>query len=730
MNLFERQRPEAQYIPELRDRLGERIITKKLEKDMEELEMQPSAKSTLRKKHCKHLKSLFHDVVDENELRVKHEVNKKLVIDDYIAQSTIGENEKEAAIETFSTELDEDFDAVLAIYKFEKKDINSENKKAIESAKFFYVKEMDKHFVERQFIIPKELQDIHEKYSSLAHDRLKEELSVKREISRISEQLNQIIENIYEQYKSQNLMNVPIKQAIGIDLGTTYSCVGVMNRGKVHIISNKHGTTTTPSYVSFTKDAEVIVGTPAKDIAFENPYFTIFDVKRMIGRNYSDENIQKDLKLWPFEVKNINNLLKIKCNKEGTFLYPEEISAKILKKLKEEAEDYLEYEVKNAVITVPAYFNDAQRRATKDAGALAGLSVLQILNEPTAAAIAYSHQIKDNFRKNVLIYDLGGGTFDVAFVVIDNMDIDVRAVNGDTHLGGNDFDQRLLSHFYKKYEDKFGEETDEKDLKRALARLRIHCERKKWVLSEVSSTTIAIDVLLNDWDFHEVFNQSEFENLCMDLFEKTIEIVDKTLKCAKIDKSEIDDIVLIGGSTYIPFIRKLLRDYFDGKPLNKEIKPDEAVAYGATIQAALLNGEKLIDSNHAVVRDVSPYSLGIEVIDESMSVIIPRNSKIPVVLSKKFCTTEDNQTSVLIEVFEGEEEVAQQNSFLGEFFIEGLPKKPAGEVEVDVTMEIDKEGILHVKGETSDKSENITIRDHRGRIPPEELKMLINRVHK
>jgi L1 cell adhesion molecule like protein len=729
VNLFER-RPEAQYMPELINKIVEGIMTNELNKKIKESEVQPSAKSTLRKKHSNHLKSFFHDVADENELRVKHEVNKKLVINDYIAQSTIEDKEKEAAIETLDTELDEDFETVLALYKIDKKDINSENNKALESAKYFYVKEMNKHFVQKQFIITKELQDIHEKYSSLAHDKLKEELSVKREIPRISEQLNQTIENIYEQYKSQNLMNIPVKKAIGIDLGTTYSCVGVMNRGKVHIISNKYGTTTTPSYVSFTEDAEVIVGNPAKEAAHENPVFTIFDVKRMIGRNYHDHNIQNDLKLWPFEVKSINNLLKVKCNKEGNFLYPEEISAKILKKLKEEAEDYLEYEVKNAVITVPAYFNDAQRQATKDAGELAGLNVLQILNEPTAAAIAYNHQIKDDFRKNVLIYDLGGGTFDVAIVVIDKMDIDVRAVNGDTHLGGNDFDQRLLNHFYKKYEDKFGEVTDKKELKRALARLRIYSEKKKWDLSVASSTTFTIDVLLNDWDFHEVFNQCEFENLCMDLFEKTIEIVDKTLKFAKIDKSEIDDIVLIGGSTYIPFIRNLLREYFDGKTLNKEIKPDEAVAYGATIQAALLNGEEFIDSNLAAVHDVSPYSLGIEVIDKSMSVIIPRNSKIPVVLTKRFHTSKDNQTSVLIEVYEGEEEVAKQNKLLGKFVIEGLPKKPAGEVEVDVTMEIDKEGILRVKGETSDKSENITILSHRGRIPPEELKMLINRAHK
>jgi molecular chaperone DnaK (HSP70) len=430
--------------------------------------------------------------------------------------------------------------------------------------------------------------------------------------------------------------------------------------------------------------------------------------------------------LWPFDVVNVNDSLKIQLyNKEKTTLYPEQISAEILRKLKKVAEDYLNYEVENAVITVPAYFNDAQRQATKDAGNLAGLNVLQILNEPTAAAIAYSHQIKDDFRKNILVYDLGGGTFDVAVVVIDKGDIDVRAVGGDTHLGGVDFDQRILSHFYRKYQEHFRKVTDTDALKRALSRLKTQCEQKKWNLSTANSAIISLPFLLPDWDFKEVIEKSNFENLCIDLFEKTIKIVDETLKSAKMSKIDINEIILIGGSTKIPKIQELLKEYFNGKALNKEIKPEEAVAYGATVQAALLNGENFENFIPVAPHDVSPFSLGIEVQDKSMAVIIPNNSKLPIEKTQRFLTAEDNQTFVQIQIFEGENfEIAKLNRLLGSFVIDGLPKKPSGQVHVDVTFRIDEEGILQVKGETSEKSANLTIQDYRGRIPPDEFEAL------
>ncbi len=375
----------------------------------------------------------------------------------------------------------------------------------------------------------------------------------------------------------------------------------------------------------------------------------------MIGRKFNDKEIQNDMKLWPFDVVEVNDSLKIQLyNKGRTTIYPEEVSAEILRKLKIDAENFLGYKVENAVITVPAYFNDAQRQATKDAGHLAGLNVLQILNEPTAAAIAFSHQIKDDIRKNILIYDLGGGTFDVAVVVIDKGDIDVRAVGGDTHLGGEDFDQRILQYFNYKCVDNFRRVSDKNAVKRALARLKIQCEQKKWILSNVDSATISIDVLLSGWDFKETIKRTEFENICMDLFKKTISIVDETLKSANMSKSDINEIVLIGGSTKIPKIQCLLREYFNGKHLNKEIKPDEAVAYGATIQAALLNGEIFDNFIPVVPHDVSPFSLGIELLDKSMAVIIPRNSKLPIQKTRRFLTSKNNQTFVYIQIFEGE----------------------------------------------------------------------------
>ncbi len=700
-----------------------------MEKDIKE------GKSLNKKNHFKYLESCFDNVQDENELRDKHEENMKLVIENLIANNPIGDEEKEETIKKLTEDFDEDFQYVLMLYRHKKKDSRFEFKKALENAKHYYVSEMDKQFKEPKFIITKDLQTLHEKFKSLAHDKLKEELSAKRVNPMIDQQFNETIGVIFDQYKRQNLTYMPVKQAIGIDLGTTYCCVGVINRGKVHIISHGSGMNTIPSYIAFNEEGEeTMIGSDAKEESYENPVNTIYDVKRMIGRKYSEEHIQSDMKLWPFKVVDINDSLKIQLftdlnEEKRKTLYPEEVSAKILKKLKKDAEDFLGYDVESAVITVPAYFNDAQRQATKDAGNLAGLNVLQILNEPTAAAIAYSHQIKDDFRKNILIYDLGGGTFDVAVVVLDKGDIDVRAVGGDAHLGGEDFDQRIMNHFFRKYEEYFRKSSNEDELRRAMARLKIYCEKRKFFISEVSSVNISLAVLLPGWDFKDILKQSDFENLCMDLFKKTIIIVDETLKSAKMNKSDINEIVLIGGSTKIPKIQSLLSAYFDGKPLNKEIKPDEAVAYGATIQAALLNGEKFDNFICVVPHDVSPFSLGIEVLDKSMAVIIPKNSKLPIEKTQRFLTAEDNQAFVIIQIFEGENiRIAKSNRLLGQFVIDGLPKKPKGQEYVDVTIRIDKEGILHVKGVTSEKSANITIKDRRGRLSLEELKALKNEV--
>ncbi len=685
--------------------------------------------------HFKYLESCFDYVKDENELRNKHEDNMKSIIDNHLATNSVEAVDEEALIKYLNDELDEDFRSVLILYKLKQKDSRFEYKKALESAKHYYVREMDKHFVEANFIIIKELQNLHEKYKSLAHDELRKEMPEKRVFPMISQQLDQMLETIFDKYQKQNLTNMPVRQAIGIDLGTTYSCVGVMNRGKVHIISHEEERSTIPSYVAFDEEGQIsMVGLYAKEESYAYPTNTIYDAKRMIGRKYSDENIQNDMKLWTFDVVEVDDSLKIQLytdleEEKRKTIYPEEVSAEILKKLKNDAEDFLGHEVKNAVITVPAYFNDSQRQATKDAGLLAGLNVMQILNEPTAAAIAYTHQIKDDVQKNILIYDLGGGTFDVAVVVIDKGNIDVRAVGGDTHLGGVDFDQRIMNYIHRKYEENFRKCSNKEELKKAMARLKVQCEQKKWILSRASSAIINISQLLPGWDFKEVLKRSNFENLCMDLFKKTITIVDETLKSAKISKSDIDEIVLIGGSAKVPKIQSLLREYFNDKALNKEIKTDEAVAYGATIQAALLNGEKLKDSLSLSHKDVAPFSLGIELLDKSMAVIIPRNTKLPTENTQICYTSRDNQTYVYIQIFEGENmKTAKLNRLLGDFVIDGLPEKPAGQVQIDITFRIDEEGILHVKGETSEKSATLTIKDHRGRIPPEELKKLINQV--